>query len=284
MINRCADYHLQWRKAYLLQKQELIDRKITAEDVHRASMAQVCSVFIDDWAGLYWSLERYGEPVQLTLNQFGLSKKKIIILGSFAAVWIGLQVSSVVLMLNCDVGTDDAANYLYDCLRDIERLRVALTSIIQFLLELSVAVFLIYCIFEKHRQSAIAKVVVCLSLVTTIIVGSIICDLVIQQRLAQASDRATPVISAIWAYSKKEGHPPETLQKLVPDYIAAIPQTGLGMGDVFLYGLDEKRKWSLFMPFLFSGAKKGSLVYRADANASDQERPNKIKNWAVDEQ
>ena len=44
----------------------------------------------------------------------------------------------------------------------------------------------------------------------------------------QLAERSKPLVAAIHAYEQKHGHPPETLQALVPEYIPSVPSTGMG--------------------------------------------------------
>ena len=69
-------------------------------------------------------------------------------------------------------------------------------------------------------------------------------------------DRAQPLIDAIQHYAKDMGHPPPTLDDLVPKYIAAIPGTGLDICPSYLYSVDMKSgRWSI-------SVKLGAIGFR----------------------
>jgi hypothetical protein len=59
--------------------------------------------------------------------------------------------------------------------------------------------------------------------------------------------RAKPLIVAIKAYDAGQGHPPTTLQDLIPKYIEAIPSTGLAETPAYSYSVGSKgpRSWWL---------------------------------------
>lgn len=42
------------------------------------------------------------------------------------------------------------------------------------------------------------------------------------------AERSKPLVQAIHAYEAKYGHPPASLQTLVPEFISAVPSTGMG--------------------------------------------------------
>ena len=46
--------------------------------------------------------------------------------------------------------------------------------------------------------------------------------------LTNMVERSKPLIAAIKIYEQKNGRPPESLQTLVPEYIPAVPMTGVG--------------------------------------------------------
>jgi hypothetical protein len=49
------------------------------------------------------------------------------------------------------------------------------------------------------------------------------------------AERSKPLVRSIHGYEKKYGHPPETLQALVPEFISSIPSTGMAAYPEFEY-------------------------------------------------
>ena len=45
---------------------------------------------------------------------------------------------------------------------------------------------------------------------------------------AKLAVRSQPLIAAIRSYEQRHGRPPESLSKLVPEFIPAVPPTGMG--------------------------------------------------------
>lgn len=63
------------------------------------------------------------------------------------------------------------------------------------------------------------------------------------------TERSKPLVSAIEAYQKDQGHSPAKLQELVPAYLSAIPGTGLGICPEYRYIVRDAdhglQKWQL---------------------------------------
>lgn len=92
--------------------------------------------------------------------------------------------------------------------------------------------------------------------IKTVCMLSIICCIggcgigwpVYRAKIEKISGNGVPLISAIKKYEEDKGTPPDSLDKLVPDYIREIPLTGYhsdyGVGDKFAYKVfpDQFRK------------------------------------------
>ncbi len=62
------------------------------------------------------------------------------------------------------------------------------------------------------------------------------------------AERARPVTAAILAYEKRNGHAPEKLEQLIPEFLQAIPDTGVGCHPRFQmddYGRHPGGGWAL---------------------------------------
>jgi hypothetical protein len=56
-----------------------------------------------------------------------------------------------------------------------------------------------------------------------------------EEKIEHVATRGQPIMDAIEAYEKKNSHPPGSLDELVPDYLDAIPTTGIGAWPQFSY-------------------------------------------------
>ncbi len=64
-------------------------------------------------------------------------------------------------------------------------------------------------------------------------------------RFDRAGRRAAPLVAAINQYASDQGHPPESLVDLVPDYLRKVPGTGLREYPKFKYGSNTNGQTSL---------------------------------------
>ena len=78
-------------------------------------------------------------------------------------------------------------------------------------------------------------------------------DSVRRQALERIPERAQPILRALAAYEEQLGEPPESLGALIPDWIDAIPSTGMAAHPAFVFMPAEDRdplppSWSLRVP------------------------------------
>lgn len=102
----------------------------------------------------------------------------------------------VLTKFSFELGSGGDADYLAGCLRDIERIRIALTSIIFAILNFSVFIFMVYACFKKHRQSAFGKIVVFWIIIAIVFAGLKLSALAIDVALKQA-DADNPAAAKI---------------------------------------------------------------------------------------
>lgn len=62
-----------------------------------------------------------------------------------------------------------------------------------------------------------------------------------KQVFTEMAERSAPLIAAIKSYEKDKGEPPPALNALVPDYLPAIPGTGLAAHQEYWY---KKKSWT----------------------------------------
>ncbi len=67
------------------------------------------------------------------------------------------------------------------------------------------------------------------------ITGQILSDNIRDDALNRLSRTAAPLVQAIGAYEARYGRAPETLDSLIPDFLAALPATGIPAAPVWQY-------------------------------------------------
>ena len=53
------------------------------------------------------------------------------------------------------------------------------------------------------------------------------------------ADRSKPLVAAIRAFEQQRGHPPKSLETLVPEFISSVPSTGMGAYPEYRYITDS---------------------------------------------
>ena len=88
--------------------------------------------------------------------------------------------------------------------------------------------------------------------------------------------RSEPLVAAIHRYEKEKGTPPNDLQELVPGYLPAIPQTGMGAYPRYHYltGTHAMRygenPWVLMIPTSYSMMNWDEFLYFPRQNYPNQ--------------
>ena len=102
-----------------------------------------------------------------------------------------------------------------------------------------------------------------------------------EKRFLEFAVRSRPVLAAIEAFQRRQGRPPETLEALVPDYLHAVPTTGMGAFPEYLYssGQSASCPWRLSVPVGATPLAWESLVY-----CPSQSRPpgTSFDGWVLD--
>jgi hypothetical protein len=83
------------------------------------------------------------------------------------------------------------------------------------------------------------------------------------QRFQEFAVRSRPLLAAIEDYHRRQGRPPETLKALVPEYLDAVPTTGMGAFPEYLYSAGESGScpWRLAVSVGATPLAWESLVY-----------------------
>jgi hypothetical protein len=90
-------------------------------------------------------------------------------------------------------------------------------------------------LFSRFRQVSLVTLCCCLIFVSTYYLGVYAAGLVRRSIFISAAVRGTPLVRAIEKYEQNNGHPPASLNSLLPEYLSAIPQTGFATAPHFAY-------------------------------------------------
>lgn len=110
---------------------------------------------------------------------------------------------------------------------------IGILFILSFLLIAGVFFISAVClIFRPLRLIALISLLICLasgfSFVVGLFAGGSISKHIQVNALGQLAERSKPLIVAIKSYEQKFGHPPNSLDALVPEFISKVPTTGIG--------------------------------------------------------
>jgi hypothetical protein len=91
--------------------------------------------------------------------------------------------------------------------------------------------------FHKTRRAAAITVLACVSYYAGFSVGRGLRDNIRRDAFHQLATRSRPLIVAIRDFEQRQGHPPASLDALVPEFIPSVPMTGMGAYPRYLYRL-----------------------------------------------
>jgi hypothetical protein len=104
--------------------------------------------------------------------------------------------------------------------------------------------------FKQYRRYAVLSLVLAVIFIPCY-AGGIFWELQIRfEQMEHVAERGRPIVDAIEAFEKKNGHPPGSLDELVPDYLDTLPTTGIGACPEFYYhtgkpNVNEGNEWIL---------------------------------------
>jgi hypothetical protein len=97
----------------------------------------------------------------------------------------------------------------------------------------------VFLLFPSVRLGALISFLICLASAICFMggcfAGGSISNHICRNALGQLAERSKPLISAIKSYEHKLGHPPASLDALVPEFISKVPTTGIGASPDFQY-------------------------------------------------
>ena len=103
-------------------------------------------------------------------------------------------------------------------------------------------------LFKRLRESAVRLLAASVTCLLVLLTVSWVLTRVDDAGLRALIQRGQPIVEATLRYEKERGHPPATLQELVPDYLPSVPPTGSGAFPKWHYTPRPERpggRWSL---------------------------------------
>ena len=98
-----------------------------------------------------------------------------------------------------------------------------------------IPVALACCLWKRCRRIAFHVLLSC-GIFAFVVYASIgIGDTVRMNGFRSLAQRSAPLVEAIKAYERANGHPPPTLESIVPEYLPSIPGTGMGAYPKYRY-------------------------------------------------
>jgi hypothetical protein len=144
------------------------------------------------------------------------------------------------------------ADYYAVAPRGSDALKILLVFVVfPFLLSVAVIpIALFCCILPRLRRTAFQVLLSCLIFAVILLTSIRIGGRVRINGFHALARRSVPLVEAIKAYEQANGHPPETLAALVPEFLPSIPQTGMAAYPEYRYhvgaeGLYEGNPWIL---------------------------------------
>lgn len=103
---------------------------------------------------------------------------------------------------------------------------------------LILSAFILSCVglaYSRWRLYALVCIASIASLFVGCLAGGSISNHVQKATLTKLAERSKPLIAAIKSYEQKNGHPPDCLDVLVPEFISKVPATGIGASKDYQY-------------------------------------------------
>jgi hypothetical protein len=145
--------------------------------------------------------------------------------------------------------------------------------------------------FPQSRSIGLTCIASSAALFFGMLAGGSLGQIVRMHALAQLADRSKPLIMAIKNYEQKFGHPPDSLDALVPEFISEIPATGIGSTPEYHYMRQTndisfgKNPWSLEVFHAANPLAWDTFIYLPRQNYSElshqyEGQIRKIGDWA----
>ncbi|MGE0657511.1 MAG: hypothetical protein AB7P09_17980 [Pyrinomonadaceae bacterium] len=96
---------------------------------------------------------------------------------------------------------------------------------------------LIFLIWSRFRTTALTVLLGCVIYLSIGIPSITLAGAVRRSGFVQLAHRSRPLVSAIKEFESRYGEPPPTLESLVPEFLPAVPNTGMGAYPAYRYSL-----------------------------------------------
>jgi hypothetical protein len=126
---------------------------------------------------------------------------------------------------------------------------------------LSVPILIAGLFFRRTRQSAIVLILFGAVFVPCTVAGNSAGNRRRIEAFRDFPEHSRPLVKAITSYETDRGRPPATLNDLVPQYIAAVPSTGMSAYPEYRYRTGAEAEWYAGNPWVLSVS-----TYRAFGN------------------
>ena len=105
----------------------------------------------------------------------------------------------------------------------------------------------IFILFRKTRPFALNAFICCCVALLFFLPSMVASRLIRMNGFEELGKRSKPLIAAIEKFEKEKGHAPNLLSELVPEYLPAVPNTGIGAYPNYEYTTlkNERDKWQL---------------------------------------
>ncbi|WP_291178530.1 hypothetical protein [Gimesia sp.] len=141
-------------------------------------------------------------------------------------------------------------------------------GIVFLLALLAIPVSLICLFFKRYRRDALLILILVLIYIPGCIYSIHLGQQVRMARMADFADRSQILVKAIESYTQDHERPPEALEQLVPDYLPAVPGTGMMAYPEYNYHTGQKAReryqenpWVLIVPTGSGGPNWDQMMY-----------------------
>lgn len=147
-------------------------------------------------------------------------------------------------------------------------------SLLLGLIFLAMLVSIFLLLFRKFRRHAVTILVCGLIYVSIALPLVRLSGPVRMYGFQRLAIRSQPLIKAIEQFIADEGHPPGTLQELVPKYFSKIPKTGMPAYPNYNYSTEASRwdgnPWVLYINCTSGGINLDRFIYFPKQNYPDK--------------
>lgn len=120
---------------------------------------------------------------------------------------------------------------------------------------------------KKRRRGAILGLISSAAFLLSFVFGVTIEERMRRAAFLDLAERSKPLIQAIQTYEEKNDFPPATLAALVPEFLVAIPRTGIGAYPEYRYVVGEEAQrfntnpWVLYVSTPSGGISFDKFLY-----------------------